>query len=66
MSFKEIRSLLVGLKDKLSTELKPVVVLDCCKVRALHQSVFPVVEVKLNLFHDVQRGKNVIPKGSEF
>ena len=65
-SFEEIRSLLVGLKEKLSTELKRVVVDDCCKVRALYQSVFPGVEVKLDIFHAVQRVTKAIPKGSEF
>ena len=65
-SFEEIRSLLVGLKEKIRTELKRVVVDDCCKVRALYQSVFPGVEVKLDIFHAVQRVTKVIPKGSEF
>ena len=64
-SFEEIRSLLVGLKEKIRTELKRVVVDDCCKVRALYQSVFPGVDVKLDLFHAVQRVTKVIPKGSE-
>ena len=67
MSFKEVRSLLVGLKEKISTELmKRVVLDDCCKVRALYQSVFPGVEVKLDIFHAVQRVAKVIPKGSQF
>lgn len=65
-SFEEIRSLLAELKEKLSTELKRVVVDDCCKVRALYQSVFPGVEVKLDIFHAMQRVTKAIPKGSEF
>ena len=63
-AFEEIRSLFVGLKDKLSNELKRIIVDDCYKVRALHQSVFPGVEVKLDLFHAVQRVSKVIPKGA--
>ena len=43
-----------------------MVVDDCCKVRALYQSVFPGVEVTLDVFHAVQRVTKVIPKGSEF
>ena len=41
---------------------------DCCKVRALYQSVFLGVKVKLDLFHGVQRltGTRSIPKGTEF
>ena len=57
---------MAGLKEKLSTELKRVVVDDCCKVRALYQSVFPGVEVKLDIFHAIQRVTRAIPKGSEF
>ena len=64
-SFEEIRTLLVGLKENLSNDLNRIIVDDCCKVRTLYQSVFPEVEVKLDLFHVVQVTK-VIPKGSEF
>ena len=39
---------------------------DCCKVRTLYRSVFPDVEVKLDLFHAIQRVIKKIPKGSEF
>lgn len=65
-SFEEIRTLLVGLKENLSNGLNRILVDDCCKVRTLYQSVFPEVEVKLDLFHAVQRVTKVIPKGSEF
>ena len=53
--FDEIRTFLVGLKKNLSNKLNNIVVDDYCKVRAVHQFVFLGVEVKLHLFHAVQR-----------
>jgi len=60
--FDEIRTFLVGLKKNLSNKLNNIVVDDYCKVRALHQFVFLGVEVKLHLFHAVQR----VSKNSRF
>ena len=62
-SFEEIRSLLQELKQEI--DVTRVIVDDCCKVRSLYQSVFPDVEVKLDLFHAVQRVTKTIPKGTE-
>ena len=62
-SFEEIRSLLQELKEEI--DVTRVIVDDCCKVRSLYQSVFPDVEVKLDLFHAVQRVTKTIPKGTE-
>lgn len=59
-AFEEIRDV-IG-----EPGLKLVIVDDCCKVRALYQSVFPGVKVKLDLFHGVQRVMRTIPKGTEF
>ena len=64
--FEEIRSLLVELKEQIGNTLDTVIVDDCCKVRTLYRSVFPDVEVKLDLFHAIQRVIKKIPKGSEF
>lgn len=50
-SFEEIRSLLQELKEEI--DVTRAIVDDCCKVRSLYQSVFPDVEVKLDLFHAV-------------
>lgn len=55
--FEEIRSLLVELKEQIGNTLDAVIVDDCCKVRTLYRSVFPDVEVKLDLFHAIQRDK---------
>lgn len=65
-SLEEIKNLLVGLEENLSNGLNRILVDDCCKVRTMYQSVFPEVEVKLDLFHAVQRVTKVIPKGFEF
>ena len=62
-SFEEIRSLLQELKQEI--DVTRVIVDDCCKVGSLYQSVFPDVEVKLDLFHAVQRVMKTIPKGTE-
>ena len=62
-SFEEIRSLLQELKQEI--DVTRVIVDDCCKVGSLYQSVFPDVEVKLDLFHAVQRVTKTIPKGTE-
>ena len=66
-AFEEIRDLLEHVRDIIGEPgLKLVIVDDCCKVRALYQSVFPGVKVKLDLFHGVQRVTRTIPKGNEF
>lgn len=39
---------------------------DCCIFRVQCQSVFPGFQVKLDLFHVVQRVTNCIFKGKEF
>lgn len=62
-AFEDIRSLLQELKHDVS--VTRIVVDDCCKVRSLYQSVFPDVEVKLDLFHAVQRVTKTIPKRTE-
>ena len=53
-------------QGKIGNELKRVVVDDCSKVKALYQSVCPGVEVKLDIFHTVQRVTKVTPQGSDF
>lgn len=62
-AFDEIKPLLEQLRD---TQISKVIVDDCCKVRAQYQSVFPGIQVKLDLFHAVQRVTKSIPKGTEF
>lgn len=62
-AFNEIKSLLEHLRE---TQISKVIVDDCCKVKAQYQSVFPEIQVKLDLFHAVQRVTKSIPKGTEF
>ena len=62
-AFDEINSLLEQLVD---TQISNVIVDDCCIVRVQCQSVFPGFQVKLDLFHVVQRVTKCILKGIKF
>lgn len=50
-AFDEIKSLLEQLWE---TQISKVILDDCCKVKAQYRSVFPGIQVKLDLFHAVQ------------
>ena len=62
-AFYEIQDLLDKFKCKLHKGLERIVVGDCCKGHASYQSIFPGVEVKLDLFHAVQRVTKTLQKG---
>lgn len=63
-AFEEIRELLEDLSRE--QQINKVIVDDCCKVRAQYQVVLTEAEVKLDLFHAVQRVTKSVPKGTEF
>ena len=66
-AFEEIKDLLEHIRDLIGKPgVNLVIINDCCKVRALYQSVFLGVKVKLDLFHGVQRVTRTIPRGIEF
>ena len=65
-AFEEIKDLLEHIRDLIGKPGVTLSINDCCKVRALYQSVFLGVKVKLDLFHGVQRVTRSIPKGTEF
>ena len=64
-AFEEIKDLLEHIRDLIGKPGVNLSINDCCKVRALYQSVFLGVKVKLDLFHGVQRVTRSIPKGTE-
>ena len=67
--FENIENNLKELKkrlDKESVAVRVIFVDDCCKVRGKYQSVFGAEqEVKLDLFHAVQRITSTLRKGTE-
>ena len=46
---------LTAIKNRLGKPLLYVIVDNCCKVRFLYISVFGLIDVKLDVFHGVQR-----------
>lgn len=64
-AFEEVRDLLEDLKNVFTEDLEMVIVDDCCKVRAKYESIFPNVNIKLDVFHAVQRIVKTFPKGTE-
>ena len=66
---EEVKDLLESLNSRISNNaLIYVIVDDCCKEKKLHKSIFGLdVEVKLDLFHALQRVVREFPyeKGIE-
>ena len=67
--FEHVENNLKKLKERLqeaSVTVRTIFVDDCCEVRGKYQSVFGAEqEVKLDLFHAVQRITNTLRKGTE-
>ena len=62
-SISESESLLKGICERAKSSLKTVYVDNCCKHRSKIKLIFgPNVEVKLDLFHAVQRISKTLPK----
>ena len=66
-SFEEVRDIFMQLKERLlakKVNLKGVVVDNCCKWKFALNTVFPDAEIKLDLFHAVQRFLKTLPVGA--
>ena len=62
----EVKDLLENIKERIDCSLSYVIVDDCCKEKKLYQAIFgDSVEVKLDLFHAVQRGVRELPEESD-
>ena len=58
----EIKDLLAKVKSRTETTLAYIIIDDCCKEKNLYETVFGMeVEVKLDLFHAVQRIVRELP-----
>ena len=64
-AFDEVSDLLINLKETLSRKespLKVIVLDDCCQFADKYKAIFSGVEVKLDLFHAVQRFVKTLSK----
>ena len=64
-AFSEIEDILNDVKSRLvrlNSKLDVICVDDCCHVRNKYNSVFPEVDVKLDLFHACQRIVRTMPR----
>ena len=61
-SLKELKERL----DKASTNLKMIIVDDCCHVMHLYGQIFPGIKVRLALFHACMRVVQTVPKSEDY
>lgn len=61
-SLKELKERL----DKASTNLKMIIVDDCCHVMHLYGQIFPGIKVRLDLFHACMRVVQTVPKSEDY
>lgn len=64
---KQINHIILDFKERFSIsgdKLDMILVDDCCRVRNFCQCYFPLVQVKLDMFHAVQRIVKTLPKGT--
>ena len=64
---KQINHIILDFKERFSIsgdKLDMILVDDCCRVRNFCQWYFPLVQVKLHMFHAVQRIVKTLPKGT--
>ncbi|CAH3176283.1 unnamed protein product, partial [Porites lobata] len=61
-SLKELKERL----DKASSNLKMIIVDDCCHVMHLYGQIFPGIKVRLDLFHACMRVVQTVPKSEDY
>ncbi|CAH3039500.1 unnamed protein product [Porites lobata] len=61
-SLKELKERL----DKASTNLKMIIVDDCCHVMHLYGQIFPGIKVRLDLFHACMRVVQTVRKSEDY
>ena len=67
VSHDEIEACLNQLNDRIVEPISYVIVDDCCASRLLYEKVFGKnIEVKLDLFHAIQRLTNTLPAKFEY
>ncbi|CAH3164891.1 unnamed protein product, partial [Porites lobata] len=57
-SFEEVRDIFIQFKERLQTrgvKLRGVVIVSCCKWKSSLTAIFPDVDIRLDLFHALQR-----------
>lgn len=66
-SFEEVRDIFIQFKERLQTrgvKLRGVVIDNCCKWKSSLTAIFPDFDIRLDLFHAVQRFLKTIPVGA--
>lgn len=61
-SFEEVRDIFIQLKERL--QARSVVIDNYCKWKSSLTAIFPDVDIRLDLFHAVQRFFKTIPVGA--
>ena len=66
-SFEEVRDIFIQFKERLQTrgvKLRGVVIVSCCKWKSSLTAIFPDVDIRLDLFHALQRCLKTVPVGA--
>ena len=66
-SFEEVRDIFNQFKERLQTrgvKLRGVVIDNCCKWKSSLTAIFPDVDIRLDLFHALQRFLKTVPVGN--
>ena len=66
-SFEEVRDIFIQFKERLQTrgvKLRGVVIVNCCKWKSSLTAIFPDVDIRLDLFHALQRCLKTVPVGA--
>ena len=61
-SFEEVRDIFIQLKERL--QARGVVIDNCCKWKSSLTAIFPDVDIRLDLFHALQRFLKTVPVGA--
>ena len=61
-SFEEVSDIFIQLKERL--QARDVVIDNCCKWKSSLTAIFPDDDIRLDLFHAVQRFLKTIPVGA--